>query len=153
LLETLNEITIAASPDLVYRLAEDVARWPEILPHYRYVRVLEQEPDRRRVKMAAFRDFIPVSWTSIQELDPVHRRITYRHVGGITKGMDVIWQIEPDGKGTRVTISHELPGPHGLLLLPPARMVAGRFFITTIADRTLRGIKREAEGQAREAGA
>jgi ribosome-associated toxin RatA of RatAB toxin-antitoxin module len=82
-----NTIEIQAAPDIIFRLAADIARWPELLPHYRWVRVLEQQGERKLVQMAAHRDGFPVRWTSIQEPRPEERRILFRHVGGITRGM------------------------------------------------------------------
>ena len=39
-MNTANEIWIAAKPKKVFKLAEAVERWPELLPHYRYVKLL-----------------------------------------------------------------------------------------------------------------
>ena len=36
-MHTVDTIAIASTPEVVYRLASDVERWPDILPHYRWV--------------------------------------------------------------------------------------------------------------------
>jgi hypothetical protein len=147
-LHTENRITIDASSAAVFALAADVARWPRILTHYRYVNLLFfREPGDvlRRVAMGAHRFRIPVSWTSIQLLDPAGCRVSYRHIGGVTRGMVVEWRISPGPHGCAVLIVHDLPAPHGLLRWGFARRVAAAIFIRAIADRTLRGIKQAAE--------
>ena len=35
MMRTIDEIDVAAPPDLVFRFAADVEGWPRILPHYR----------------------------------------------------------------------------------------------------------------------
>lgn len=130
-----NEILIHAEPQVIFGYAHDTARWPEYLPHYRYVRTLEANGNRRIVDMAAFRGRIPVSWRAEQVNDPHTPSIRFKHVKGWTRGMDVIWRFEPASGGTRVSIDHkaELPFPIG--------WIAGRFFIDHIATQTLRRIK------------
>ena len=44
-------------------------------------------------------------------MDRAAPAVHYRHVRGITTGMDVVWQIEPAGDETDVTIVHEWTGP------------------------------------------
>jgi hypothetical protein len=73
--------------------------------------------------------------------------IRYRHVRGITRGMDVAWRVMPRAGGTAVEIVHEWDGPAWpLISRPAANLVIGPVFIHGIASRTLAGIKRHAEG-------
>jgi hypothetical protein len=72
-------------------------------------------------------------------------------VDGITTGMDVEWSFRDDGDGTRVRIVHAWgDGPSWPLPGPARRAIADRVigpvFIHHVASRTLRGIKRAAEG-------
>src|SRR5688572_28178681 len=107
-MHTENTVFIKAPVETVYEYAADIARWPDILPHYRWVKVLREEGNRRLAEMAARRDFIPVRWWAEQELFPDEPRITYRHVGGITKGMEVVWTFERGDSGVNVSIRHDL---------------------------------------------
>jgi hypothetical protein len=91
---TVNEILIVGDPDRIYQLAAAVEEWPLFLPHYRWVRVHDREGNRRTVEMAARRTGIPVRWRSYQWLWPEERRITFHHIGGLSRGMDVEWRIE-----------------------------------------------------------
>ena len=144
-MRTESAILVQARPDTVYRLAADVARWPELLPHYRWVRVLEQRGSQWLVEMVAHRDGVPVRWRALQQRFPDEPRITFRHVGGITRGMWVEWRFEPRAGGVRVSIEHELrlgwPLVGGLV----ADRIIGPLFIDDIAGKTLRRVKRLAE--------
>jgi coenzyme Q-binding protein COQ10 len=153
-LHTKNEILIRAGAAEVYGLAAPVERWPEILPHYRWVRVLEDGGEGRRVvEMAALRNFIPVRWRAEQLLFPEVPRIVFRHVGGVTKGMEVEWVFVPQDDGVvRVSILHDLE--RGLAGWPlvggvVADGVVGPFFVSNIAGKTLGRIKELAEARAR----
>ena len=147
-MHTENEIFIRADMAEIYQLAAPVERWPEILPHYRWVRVLADNGDRRLVEMAARRDRIPVRWRADQWLFPEEPRITFRHVSGVTKGMEVKWVFEPTEQGgVRVAILHDLPRLLGLPLLGDlaAHRIVGPLFVKDIAGKTLRRIKELAE--------
>ncbi len=152
-MHTENEILIRADAAEVYGLAAPVERWPEILPHYRWVRVLEDDGEGRRlVEMAARRDRIPVRWRAEQRLFPDVPRITFRHVGGITKGMEVEWAFVPQSDGiVRVSILHDLPRLAGWPLIGDlaAERIVGPFFVSNIAGKTLRRIMELAEAGAR----
>ncbi|MGH7568687.1 MAG: SRPBCC family protein, partial [Gemmatimonadales bacterium] len=41
-MRTVDRIRIHAPLERVFALAQDVERWPEILPHYRWVRFLDR---------------------------------------------------------------------------------------------------------------
>jgi hypothetical protein len=67
-------------------------------------------------------------------------------VRGITRGMDVVWQLVPSGEGTEVTIVHDWTGPRWPLIgAAAAAWVIGPVFIHGIASRTLAGIRRAVE--------
>jgi ribosome-associated toxin RatA of RatAB toxin-antitoxin module len=148
---TVDEIIMRAPAARVFHAAQDVERWPEILPHYRRVRFLERRPGGGVVEMAAVRPFGPLAWptwwTSEMESDAAALEVRYRHVRGITTGMDVVWRITPDGAGlAHVRIVHEWTGPDWPLIGGlAARRVIGPVFVHGIASRTLAGIKRHVE--------
>jgi uncharacterized membrane protein len=147
-METTTSIQVRADRDVVYALASAVERWPAILPHYRWVRVLQDEGTRRVVEMAARRDAIPVRWTAIQELYPEERRIAFRHIGGITRGMEVAWTLVPNQDGVHVRIWHAFRPRWPLVPDALVRLVVGQFFVHNIASRTLRRIKELAEADS-----
>jgi ribosome-associated toxin RatA of RatAB toxin-antitoxin module len=150
-MRTVDERRIAAPPDRVFAAARNVERWPAILPHYRWVRTLERADGHAVVEMAAWRPFgavkYPTWWVSEMRVDRDTPAVHYRHVRGITTGMDVVWRFVPKDGGTDVSIVHEWEGPAWpLISKPAAELVIGPVFIHGIASRTLAGIKRHVEG-------
>ena len=152
-------IDVAAPPDLVFRLARDVERWPRLLPHYVAAR-REGPPDadgRLMIRFVARRPLVPVlglglpvAWRSLTWSEPDGRRLRFAHRGGATNGMDVTWRIEPDdatGRTSRVEIEHDfrprVPGWAWLL---------DHLFTRPIAGRTLATFRALAEALADESG-
>lgn len=153
-MRTLDRTRIHAPLERVFQAASDVERWPALLPHYRWVRVLEQRPEGGLVEMAAWRPFGPVGyptwWVSEMRVDRVTPAVHYRHVRGITTGMDVVWRFVPGNDGIDVSVVHQWSGPAWPLISKPAAdLVIGPVFIHGIASRTLAGIKRHVEAAAR----
>jgi len=152
---TVDQVSIRASVDRVFQVASNVERWPDIFDHYRRVRFLDRRDGGGLVEMAAWRPFgplrYPARWVSEMIVDRAGGEIRYRHVRGITAGMNVVWRLDSRAEaGTDsvlVTIVHEWGGPAwpviGALV---ADLVIGPVFIHGIAQRTLAGIKRLAEG-------
>lgn len=147
-MRTVDRIRVDAPLPRVFAAASAVERWPAILPHYRWVRRLEDG----LVEMAAWRPFAlfnyPTWWVSEMTTDPAAGEIRYRHVRGITRGMDVVWRlVERDG-GVDAEIVHTWTGPAWPLIgRLAADLVIGPVFIHGIASRTLAGIKRAAEAR------
>jgi ribosome-associated toxin RatA of RatAB toxin-antitoxin module len=151
-MRTVDERTTTAPPDACFQVAADVERWPDILPHYRWVRFHRKDGFAAGlVEMAAWRRFGPLAyptwWVSEMEHDRERGLVLYRHVDGITRGMDVRWEIMPmDGGGSRLRIVHEWSGPLWPLIGGlAADVVIGPHFISFIAERTLAGVVRTAE--------
>lgn len=154
-MHTSNEITIHASYERIFELGSRVEDWARILPHYRYVRVLRRRGNRKWVRMSAWRDFVPVTWSAIEgvESGTVEQpgRITFHHTKGLVRGMDVDWTFHPNSEGGIVVrISHDLsepPFPTRLLGPKLLEIIVGRGFIGYIANKTLRRIKELAEAE------
>jgi ribosome-associated toxin RatA of RatAB toxin-antitoxin module len=149
-----------APVDACFRAGADVERWPEILPHYRWVRFQRKDDfGTGRVEMAARRSLgplpYPVWWVSEMHLDAARPAVLYRHVDGITTGMDVEWTFEDRGNGTtRVRIVHDWDGGPAWPLPSVGRhliadYVIGPLFIQHVASRTLAGIRRHVERVAK----
>jgi ribosome-associated toxin RatA of RatAB toxin-antitoxin module len=151
----IDERTSHAPLSLLFHAAADVERWPDVLPHYRWVRFR----DRRSfghgvVEMAAWRDFLgpiryPTWWVSEMESDDTVPIVRYRHMDGITRRMDVSWEFLPQEDGTLVRVTHEWDGPAWPLIGRfAANHVIGPHFVSVIASRTLAGVCAEAERKA-----
>jgi Polyketide cyclase / dehydrase and lipid transport len=151
-MRTVDSLRMKAPVERVLRAAMDVEQWPALLSHYRWVRMLERRPDGGLVEMAAWRPFgrfrYPTWWVSEMWIDPREGAVRYRHVRGITAGMDVVWRFDPIGGGTEVTIVHDWEGPRWPLVgRAAASLVIGPVFIHGIASRTLAGIARHVENR------
>jgi ribosome-associated toxin RatA of RatAB toxin-antitoxin module len=144
-IHTANEIVIAAPAATIYALAAATERWPHILPHYRFVRVLDDRGAVRVVEMGAWRDAIPVRWTAEQTNDPARPHIAFRHIKGWTRGMEVEWIFEPLERGTRVRIEHRLAFEFPIASDWLGEHVVGNFFVRNVAGKTLACMKRLAE--------
>jgi ribosome-associated toxin RatA of RatAB toxin-antitoxin module len=141
---TGNSILMRAPREEIFETAADLSRWPEILPHYRYIHYYERSPERNVVKMAAVRSGIPISWVSEQLIDRERCEVRFNHLKAFTKGMRVVWSFEETPEGVRVTILHDLQF-RVPALAPLADRIIGGFFIGHIAGRTLECMKRHLE--------
>ncbi len=149
-MRTFDRITIHAPKDRVFAAASNVERWPDFLPHYRWVRMLERTPTGGVVDMAAWRHFgvlpYPTWWVSEMEVLPQSSVIRYKHIRGITRGMDVEWRLDGEDGRVDVCIEHVWDGPRWPLIgRLAARWVIGPIFIHNIASQTLAGVKRDVE--------
>jgi ribosome-associated toxin RatA of RatAB toxin-antitoxin module len=147
---TVDRLRISAPLERVLEAAVDVERWPAFLSHYRWVRMLQRNGEGGLVEMAAWRPFgkvrYPTWWVSEMQVDRQTPVVRYRHVRGITRGMDVEWRLKRSGTGTEVEIVHEWTGPRWPLIGPAAAtLVIGPVFIHGIASRTLAGLARHVE--------
>lgn len=147
---TTDERLVYAPSDRIFELAADVEHWPAHLSHYRYVLFRERRADGGgTVEMSANRPFGPLNWptwwTSLMSIAP--RSIRFRHIRGITTGMDVEWTFEPRGRTqTFVRIVHVWNGPAiPLIGSIAARAIIGPLFVHGIAWRTLAGLAHAAE--------
>jgi hypothetical protein len=157
---TVDEIVMQGSPELCFQYGADVERWPEWLPHYRWVRFQRKDGfGSGLVEMAARRGFGPASWpvwwVSEMTVDASLPVVRYRHVQGITTGMEVEWSFSPQPGGkTLVRIVHAWDeGPHwplpGVLRRAIGGAVIGPVFIHHVASRTLAGIARAVAAEQR----
>jgi ribosome-associated toxin RatA of RatAB toxin-antitoxin module len=145
-------ITVAAPPELVFRLASDPLRWPALLPHYVRAQPVARRGDvvvadfvARRPLVALLGIGLPVAWRSRAWAESDRLRLRFHHVAGPTRGMDVTWRIEPSPGGCLVTIEHDFR-PR----LPGWAVFVDRLFTRPIAGRTLRGFKAIAESLAQD---
>lgn len=147
-MHTENAVVMGASRESIFALAAEVEAWPEMLAHYRWVRLLRRDGNRKLVEMAASRDGIPLLWWAEQELFPAEGRITYHHVRGVTTGMWVEWTLTPHAAGTAVRIVHDLVLPWPLIGRLVADRLIGPLFVENIAGKTLASLRVIAEARA-----
>jgi ribosome-associated toxin RatA of RatAB toxin-antitoxin module len=131
----------------IFETAADLALWPKILPHYRYIKFLERGRGRNVVVMAARRSGIPISWTSEQIIDRQRLEIHFHHLKAWTKGMRVVWTFSDTPNGVLVAISHDLRFRIPMLA-PIVDPIIGDFFIRNVANKTLRWMKAYVEARS-----
>jgi ribosome-associated toxin RatA of RatAB toxin-antitoxin module len=144
-------VDVDAPPELIFRLARDVERWPRLLPHYVAVRPLDRDASGAVVaQMVARRPLVPVlglsvpvAWRARTWSDESTLRLRFVHRGGATNGMDVTWRIEPRGGGARVEIDHDFRPRFA-----PWAAFIDTAFTRPIASRTLATFKSIAEAVA-----
>jgi hypothetical protein len=150
-MQVSNRITMRGGLSTVYDFAAQVERWPEILPHYRRVKILEPGERERLVSMHCVRAFGPVNWPckwrARQELRPEDGHIRFIHVSGPARGMRVDWELVETAGGVQTTITHwGALNRSGLARFYWNRIV-GPVFVESIAQRTLQTIKTLVEGK------
>ena len=130
----------------IFETAANLELWPEILPHYRYIRYLERGDNHNIVVMAAVRSGIPIRWTSEEIIDRERVKIHFNHLKAFTKGMHVVWTFTDVPEGVRVEILHEL-NFRVPLFAPIMEPIIGDFFIGNVANKTLRCMKQYVEAR------
>lgn len=152
-MRTVDECVVRAPLAVMFEIAADVARWPQHLAHYRFVRFRVHHEGGGIVEMSANRPFGVVNWPTwwVSLMEVQHRpdappNMRFRHIEGITTGMEVEWSFAPVTGGTRVTVLHLWNGPSWPVIGGiAARAVIGPVFVHGIASRTLAGLALAAE--------
>lgn len=101
--------TIAMSRDLrcvageVFRIVEDIERFPEFMPSVTAITVLESSPERKVANWETLIDGTPLSWTEEGVYDKKNLVVQFRSLEGIFDRFDGYWRVEPVGSGSRVS--------------------------------------------------
>jgi len=159
-METVDERVVRAPARDIFAIVRQVEHWPAYLSHYRSVRFVERAADGSGVvDMSAWRPFglvrWPTWWRSEMAVDNDRPAIRFRHIGGITAGMDVEWSFTPrpdlsaGAEATLVRILHVWNGPGWPVIGRfAATGIIGPTFVHDIASRTLAGLGAIAEREA-----
>jgi len=101
--------TAGAPPAQVYRLFIDVERWPELTRSMRSVRLLDDGPIRVGSEAVVSQPRLPSSRWRVTELEPDRRFTWQTGASGVSTVGD--HRVEPDGDGSRITLTLRLSGP------------------------------------------
>lgn len=163
-MEVVDDQLVHAPVPTIFDLARQVEHWPTYLAHYRYVKFRSRRGDGGGVvEMSAYRPFElwrprrsglrinwPAWWLSEMSVSADKPAIRFRHVAGITKGMEVEWTFVASHNGTHVRIVHLWDGPNlPLIGMWAAVYLVGPVFVHGIASRTLAGLSSVAERKAK----
>lgn len=141
----VHRTRVTAPLEVVFQLARDVESWPQLLSDYRWCRILERGRERVVFSMGGSIRGWPARWTAVQELRLDERRIMFRHLRGITTGMEVEWRFTQDGDGVIVELLHTLAMRWPLIGGLVSDLIVGPIFIDFIARKTLHAVKTHAE--------
>jgi ribosome-associated toxin RatA of RatAB toxin-antitoxin module len=142
-----HTVWVQAPREVVFEVALNVERWPQLVRAYRWCRVLERGPDRLTFAMGGWIRGWPARWVAVQERE-APRRLSFRHIGGFTRGMTVEWRFEPVRGGTEVVLVHDFVLPWPVVGRLVSDRIIGPIFLDPIARRTLQAVKEEAERRA-----
>jgi ribosome-associated toxin RatA of RatAB toxin-antitoxin module len=140
-----HRVHVDAPYETVFALARDVEGWTRLLRDYRWCRVIERTGSKMVFAMGGWIRGWPGRWTAVQDAMPDQRRLRFRHIRGITKGMDVEWRFEPAGSSVHVELVHDLTMGWPLIGRWVGDWIVGPIFVDHITQRTLRAVKAEAE--------
>ena len=143
--QSTNEILIRGTVGEVAALAFDLPRWPSFLPHYRWVKVLEEQEGRQTVEMACWRTGVPLRWRSHLWVLGPEGRMRFRHIAGPARGMEVEWTLHQEGEQVRVRIRHDLALQTPVVRSALGQWVVGEVFVKAVAGKTLEFLKRAVE--------
>jgi len=143
-----NSIRIAAPAQRIYALASATERWPEILPHYRFVNVLSQDGDETHRGDGRAARAVPGALDGAAAQRSPHAGDFLSAHQRWTKGMDVVWKFDEGPDGTDVSIVHDLAFSFPVAEKAVEKYVVTGFFIDGIARRTLACMKAIAEANA-----
>jgi ribosome-associated toxin RatA of RatAB toxin-antitoxin module len=146
-MHTETAVVIKAPLERIFQTASDLNRWPDILPHYRWIRFHEQSAASSIVNMAAWRGIIPIQWTSEYRIDTDKTEMHFNHLKAFTKGMHVVWRFTPTADGVKVSILHDLENRIPVLSRFINEYIIGRFFIGPVANKTLAYMKKHLEAE------
>lgn len=152
-MRTTDEGRARVSVAAMFDVVRDVERWPTHLAHYNWVRMTERDAQGGGiVEMSANRPFgalnWPTFWRSLMEVDEARPAVRFRHIGGITTGMDVDWTFSPSDGGTFIELVHAWNGPGWPLIGGvAATTVIGPVFVHGIASLTMAGLVKAAEAR------
>lgn len=119
-----DTIHIEAPPDVVWRVTEDVERWPEWTPTVRSTKRVGQDPFGHGSIARILQPGQPEAEWVVTEFEPGRRFAWTTRRRGLT--MVGTHEILPEAGGTRNVLRVEASGPVAVLLWPVLRLAMRR---------------------------
>ncbi|MEP6661622.1 MAG: SRPBCC family protein [Acidimicrobiales bacterium] len=95
---------VPSPPDDAFAKVSDLARFPELCPDVREVKVSEVDGGRESAWKVKFRGGM-LEWTEQDEADLTTRTLTFRQLHGDFKEFFGQWRVEPQDAGSTVVFS------------------------------------------------
>ncbi|MBI4778362.1 SRPBCC family protein [Candidatus Desantisbacteria bacterium] len=139
-----NEIIVDAAVSIVFNIAADMEKYPEFIPTYKKVRIVQQDGQRMIIERVGLVGKKEVMWKSEVWLE-AEKTISAVQLEGPLQGMMVKWQFEKRDGRTRILLVHDFEYKK----IPLIGNLIAKFIIAQIvsrmADETLVGIRRRVE--------
>ncbi|MFJ6700876.1 SRPBCC family protein [Streptomyces sp. NPDC091272] len=116
-LRTAYTVEVQAPAAVVYGLISDTTRWPLVMPPTVHVERLDLDGELDRFQMWVTANGEVKSWFSRRTMDPVARRISFRHEtpAAPALAMGGRWSVDELGGGRcRLTLDHDFTVAAGL---------------------------------------
>ncbi|MDI6736424.1 MAG: SRPBCC family protein [bacterium] len=146
MIRTVNSILIKASIDRVFSVAADMEKYPEFIPSYKEVKVVNRDGNKMIVERLGQVGEKTVKWKSCVTLTPL-KSIQAEQLEGPIKGMQIQWLFEDTKEGVKIILIHDFEYKK----IPLIGNLIGRLIVARIvkkmAEETLKGIKTKVEGK------
>ena len=86
-----------------FQIVEDIERFPEFMPNVNAINLLEAEGNRKVAGWDTTIDDAPLDWVEEGIYDYEKLIVRFRALEGVFDRFDGHWQVEQDGKGSRVS--------------------------------------------------
>ncbi|OGP53016.1 MAG: hypothetical protein A2Y65_08880 [Deltaproteobacteria bacterium RBG_13_52_11] len=138
-----HSIVIKSSIDKVYDIAENIAKFPDFMPHVKTSNMIKKQGNKRQVEMSAVVNGMKSHWISASTTEK-NKRIQYSQVKGLCKVMRGEWLFNKVPEGTKITLIHNFD-----VGWPVIGNLIGRVIVKNWVDKyshlTLGHIKSKAE--------
>lgn len=139
-----NNVIINENIDKVFEVSVDFERYPEFLPIYKEVKILEKQGDKMIVERKSIVGKKEVKWRSSVIIEP-NKSIIAEQLEGPIPGMKIEWLFEEIAGKTKITLIHNFEYKK----IPVIGHIIGKLIVAKIvckmAEETLRGIKAKIE--------
>ena len=86
-----------------FQIVEDIERFPEFMPNVNAIKLIEAEGNRKVAEWDTTIDDAPLDWVEEGIYDHDNLVVHFRALEGVFDRFDGYWQVEPDGRGSRVS--------------------------------------------------
>jgi len=102
-----DSVLIDCPPRALYALISDVERHKDLLPGYQESRIVDRAEDVLVLQRRAMIHGRMRCWKSEVSMEE-NRSIHFRQLEGPLRGMQVRWDLEPEGQQTKLRIIHDV---------------------------------------------
>ncbi|MEW6007213.1 MAG: SRPBCC family protein [bacterium] len=134
-----NRIIINRTRDKVFSLVSDFEAWPNFIPTYKEVKIVEREGNKMVIERKGEVRGKPIFWRSEVFLSPPDL-IKARQIKGPIPDMEIVWYFKEKENKTEIILIHKFR--HKIPII--GDLIAG-ILVKKMAQETLKAIKRRIE--------